>query len=79
VFILDIAILLPFFSGLILGAHAILRPAAPPNFDSYFKRRYKRSEWNDRNPEDFTRKIGIIILIVAIIYGALVVTPWVLH
>ena len=74
--VLEIAILVPLFSGLILGIHAILRPASPPHFEGIFKRKYRRTEWNERNPEAFTQKIGWIILISSIIYGLLIVLPW---
>jgi len=75
--VFDIAILAPLFAGIFLGTHAIVRPASRPNFDRYFKKKYSRSEWNERNPETFTQKIGAIVLVVSILYGMLVVLPWV--
>ncbi len=77
--ILEIAVLIPLFAGVFFGVHAILRPASPPNFEGFFKRKYPRSEWNERNPEEFTRKAGLIVLGVSICYGAFIVVPWILR
>lgn len=77
--LLEILILIPFISGVYIGVHAVLRPSSPPNFEAAFKRKYRRSEWNERNPETFTRKVGGIVLAVSLLYGAVVVVPWVLR
>ncbi|MFP4352712.1 MAG: hypothetical protein ACLFRP_07990 [Puniceicoccaceae bacterium] len=77
--IFEVLILLPFALGLYVGLHAIVRPATPPNFDGIFKRRYRRVEWNERNPEEFTRKIGGIVLAASVLYGALILVPWILR
>lgn len=76
-FVVDFVVLLPFFFGVFLGVHAILRPAARPNFEGLFKRRYPRTEWNERNPESFTRRAGWMVFGASMAYGALVLVPWV--
>jgi len=75
--LVEILILIPLFAGLFLGVHAIVKPSSPPNFDSFFKKKYRRPEWNERNPESFTRKIGLVVLLGSIAYGILVVIPWI--
>lgn len=76
---LEIALLLPFFIGLFVGGSAVLRPAARPNFDRAFKKKYRRSEWNDLNPEAFTRNRGFIVLGITILYGCAVLVPWLMR
>ncbi|MBC2603579.1 hypothetical protein [Puniceicoccus vermicola] len=71
--------MIPLFAGFFLGVHAIARPASPPNFESFFKRKYRRPEWNERNPEAFTQKVGWIVLLGSILYGCLIVIPWILR
>ncbi len=77
--ILELLILLPFFFGLYVGISAIVRPAGRPNFEFVFKKRYPRREWNERNPETFTQRIGTAVLIGALLYGTAVLLPWVLR
>ena len=77
--VFEFLILLPFFVGLYVGMHAIFRPASPPNFEAIFKKRYRRVEWNERNPEDFTRKVGGIVLVASLLYGAIILLPWLLR
>ena len=77
--VFEFLVLLPFFLGLYVGLHAIVRPATPPNFEAVFKKRYRRVEWNERNPEDFTRKIGGIVLAVSLVYGTLILLPWLMR
>ncbi len=79
VVVFEVLILLPFFLGLYVGLHAVVRPATPPNFEAIFKKKYRRVEWNERNPEDFTRKLGGIVLVASVLYGALVLLPWILR
>jgi len=75
----EVLILLPFVLGLYVGLHAVVHPATPPNFEAVFKRRYRRVEWNERNPEDFTRKVGGIVLAASVLYGTLILLPWLLR
>jgi len=76
---LEIALLLPFFFGLFVGCSTVLRPSARPNFDRSFKKKYRRSEWNDLNPETFTRNRGFIVLALTALYGCLILLPWTLR
>lgn len=79
VLILEIVLLIPFFFGLYIGCSAVFRPASRPNFDRSFKRRYKRSEWNDLNPELYTRNRGLLVLLCTTVYGVLILVPWLLR
>lgn len=75
----EFLILIPFFFGLYVGLNSVLRPASRPNFEAVFKKRYPRSEWNERNPEDFTRRLGWLVLAGTLAYGALILIPWLLR
>jgi len=79
VLFLEVALLIPFFFGLFIGCSTVFKPASRPNFDRAFKRKYRRSEWNELNPETFTRNRGLIVLLLTFVYGALILLPWLIR
>lgn len=74
--LIEFLIVIPFFFGLFFGFQWWLHPHIRPNFDRMLVKRVGRRQYDNINPENYTRAMGKICLGMTVIYFFLVLLPF---